>query len=435
MPPPQGRRSFRARRRHPQHGRCRPFSRPPEPPTRAPARMGELLRGSGPWTHRRGAPARPACPPSARRERSDSRLRRGHERLDPMRRGVQPRARILLPPIPPLGGAAHRGRMGLPVRRTAELRPRELDRARGCRARPTRPRRQRGRRRAGEGLAGPARERKDRSPVRLRRGLRSRQGPAGTGESAVPDPRPFAGGSLLPRRPEPRRPTRPHRAAASPRAQDEVLDPSTWPEPSTEYACEDAGYGTVRVRAFSKLHPKVRAHEGRGSRGPLPIAVGTLILVEVERLPRGERRREPRVLWLWWHGPEGEAPDLGLLWRSYVRHFDLEHTFRFLKQSMGWTTPRVRHPQQADRWTWLVLAAFTQLRLARACVADLRLPWERRYEPARLTPMRVHRAVSALLAHVGTPAEPPKPCGRSPGRPKGRLSGRAERYPALKKSA
>jgi hypothetical protein len=212
-------------------------------------------------------------------------------------------------------------------------------------------------------------------------------------------------------------------------------DPSTWPEPSTEDACEDAGYGTVRVRAFSKLHPKVRANEGRGSRGPLPIAVGTLILVEVERLPRGERRREPRVLWLWWHGPEGEAPDLGLLWRSYVRRFDLEHTFRFLKQSMGWTTPRVRHPQQADRWTWLVLAAFTQLRLARACVADLRLPWERRYEPARLTPMRVHRAVSALLAHVGTPAEPPKPCGRSPGRPKGRLSGRAERYPALKKSA
>jgi hypothetical protein len=60
-------------------------------------------------------------------------------------------------------------------------------------------------------------------------------------------------------------------------------DPNTWPEPSTEYICEDAGYGTVRVRAFSKLHPKVRAHQGRGSRGPLPIVVGTLILVEVER--------------------------------------------------------------------------------------------------------------------------------------------------------
>ena len=191
----------------------------------------------------------------------------------------------------------------------------------------------------------------------------------------------------------------------------------------------------ARVRAWANLHPKVRAHERRGSRGPLPIVVGTLVSVEVERLPRGERRREARVLWLWWHGPEGEAPNLGLLWRAYVRRFDLEHTFRFLKQALGWTTPRVRHPEQADRWTWLVVAAFTQLRLARACVADRRLPWERRYDTGRLTPIRVHRVVSALLAQLGTPAKPPKPCGRSPGRPKGRLSGRAKRYPALKKAA
>jgi hypothetical protein len=211
-------------------------------------------------------------------------------------------------------------------------------------------------------------------------------------------------------------------------------DPSTWPEPSTDYACEDAGYGAVRVRAWAKMHPKVCVHEGRGSRGPLPIVVGTLVLVEVGRLPRGERRREPKELWLWWDGP-GEEPDLNLLWRAYIRRFDLEHTFRFLKQSMGWTTPRVRHPEQADRWTWLVVAAFTQLRLARSGVVDLRLPWERRYDEGRLTPLRVRRVVSALLVEVGTPAKPPKPCGRSPGRPKGRLSGRAKRYPAVKKAA
>jgi hypothetical protein len=212
-------------------------------------------------------------------------------------------------------------------------------------------------------------------------------------------------------------------------------DPSTWPEPSSEHLCEDAGHGRVRVRAWAEMHPKVQNHQRKGSRGLLPIVVGTLILVEVERLPRGERRREPRVLWLWWHGPEGTKPDLDLIWRAYVRRFDLEHTFRFLKQSMGWTTPRVRHPEQADRWTWLVLAALTQLRLARTHVADLRLPWERRYDPGRLTPVRVHRVVSSLLMELGTPAKAPKPCGRSPGRPKGRLSGRAKRYPALKRSA
>ena len=132
-------------------------------------------------------------------------------------------------------------------------------------------------------------------------------------------------------------------------------DPSTWPEPSAEYRCEDAGYGSVLVRAWAELHPKVDNHPAKGTREPLPIVVGTLVLVEVERLPRGERRREPRVLWLWWHGPKGTAPDLELIWRSYARRFDLEHTFRFLKQSMGWTTPRCATPNRPTvgvGWSW-----------------------------------------------------------------------------------
>jgi hypothetical protein len=69
-------------------------------------------------------------------------------------------------------------------------------------------------------------------------------------------------------------------------------------------------------------------------------------LVEVAKLPRESRK--PKKLWLWWHG-EGE-PDLDLLWRAYVKRFYLEHTIRFHKQTLGWTTPRVRHPEQADRW-------------------------------------------------------------------------------------
>ncbi len=55
-----------------------------------------------------------------------------------------------------------------------------------------------------------------------------------------------------------------------------------------------------------------------------------------------------------------------VLWRAYVRHFDLEHTLRFSKQALGWTTPRPRHPEQADRWTWLIIVVYSQLRLARA---------------------------------------------------------------------
>lgn len=210
-----------------------------------------------------------------------------------------------------------------------------------------------------------------------------------------------------------------------------LTDPETWPEPAHEHRCRTEDYGSVRVRAWSGLHPKTRRIGERYGCEKAPVVRGTVVLVEVSRLPR--ETRKPKRLWLWWSGDE--RPDLDLLWRAYVRRFDLEHAIRFLKQTLGWTTPRVRHPEQADRWTWLVLAAYAQLRLARSCVADHRLPWERLQQHRRLTPCRTLRGFAALLAAVGTPAGAPKPCGRSPGRPKGRLSGRAKRYPALKKAA
>ena len=205
-------------------------------------------------------------------------------------------------------------------------------------------------------------------------------------------------------------------------------DPTTWPTPTAAYQCHDPQYGQVRVQAWADLHPQVQHHATRGSRQPRPIVRGTLVRVEVSRLPR--QTRQPQVLWLWWHGPG--TPDLAVVWRAYVRRFDLEHTFRFLKQTLGWTAPRVRSPEQADRWTWLVTLAYTQLRLARPVVADHRLPWERSLPVGKLTPCRVRRAFSYLLPALGTPARPPKPCGRSPGRPKGRRSGPAPRYPAIK---
>ena len=208
-------------------------------------------------------------------------------------------------------------------------------------------------------------------------------------------------------------------------------DPETWPEPTHEHRCTTEDYGEVCVRAWPGLHPKTRRIAERYGCEKAPIVRGTVILVEVGKLPR--ETRKPKELWLWFSG-EGE-PDLDLLWRAYVRRFDLEHTIRFLKQTLGWTAPRVRHPEQADRWTWLVIAAYAQLRLARSCAEDRRLPWERPQLERRLTPCRTLRGFATLLAAVGTPAREPKPCGRSPGRPKGRLSGRARRYPALKKAA
>jgi DDE superfamily endonuclease len=208
----------------------------------------------------------------------------------------------------------------------------------------------------------------------------------------------------------------------------DLKEPASWPEPTAEHRCRSDDYGAVRVRCWSGLHPKTRRIGERYGCQGAPVVEGTVALVEVSKLPR--QTRKPKKLWLWWSGV-GEV-DLDLIWRAYCRRFDLEHTIRFMKQTLGWTTPRVRHPEQADRWTWLVLAAYAQLRLARIWVTDRRLPWERAQRPRRLTPTRVLRGFATLLAVVGTPAEPPKPCGRSPGRAKGSRSGPAKRHPALK---
>jgi hypothetical protein len=211
-----------------------------------------------------------------------------------------------------------------------------------------------------------------------------------------------------------------------------LADPATWPVPTATLVTVDDQYGTVTVQAWAGLHPKQQRHPGHGTGGPRPIVRGTVVRVQVERVPA--RTRPPKVLWLWWAGPEGYELDLDLAWRAYIRRFDLEHTVRFAKQTLGWTTPRPRTPEQADRWTWLVLAAYIQLRLAREIACDQRLPWERPRPPSRLSPVRVRRGFPQLLCALGSPAATPKPSGRSPGRPKGSCRAPASRHPAIKKA-
>jgi len=81
----------------------------------------------------------------------------------------------------------------------------------------------------------------------------------------------------------------------------------------------------------------------------------------------------------------------------------LEHTFRLVKQTLGWTAPKVRGPAAADRWTWLIIACHAQLRLARPLAADLRLPWEKPAPPGRLTPARVRRGFRNIRATLPCP--------------------------------
>ncbi|MEU3096507.1 hypothetical protein ABZ690_17335 [Streptomyces sp. NPDC006967] len=165
------------------------------------------------------------------------------------------------------------------------------------------------------------------------------------------------------------------------------------------------------------MHPRLQA------RGPwldhyceLPLIHGTLIRLKVEHLP-GDRDPEP--VWLWSSHTGMTGQDVNLRWQAFLRRFDLEHTFRLFKQTLGWTVPKVRDPHTADLWTWLIIAAHTQLRLARPLAEDLRRPWERPAEPRRLTPARVRRGFRHLRVKTARPADVPRPSKPGPGRPPG----------------
>jgi hypothetical protein len=195
-------------------------------------------------------------------------------------------------------------------------------------------------------------------------------------------------------------------------------DSQTWPEAAHTTITQTTRYGTARAQSWDRLHPTLtRRGSWAGHDGDLPIIEGTVIRLQVDRLP-GDGT--PKPLWLWFSATAATAGEVDRLWQMFLRRFDLEHTFRFLKQTLGWTKPRIRTPDAADRWTWLIVAAHTQLRLTRPLAEDLRRPWEKTATtPARLTPARVRRGFRNIRPTTTLPASAPKPSRPGPGRPLG----------------
>jgi hypothetical protein len=205
-----------------------------------------------------------------------------------------------------------------------------------------------------------------------------------------------------------------------------LCDEQTWPAPAVTTATWTTRYGTATAMAWGRMHQRLASRSGwEDHDGDLPVIEGTLIRLAVDHLP-GRRDAEP--LWLWSSRAGTTAEEVDRTWQAFLRRFDLEHTFRFLKQVLGWTRPRLRDPAAADRWTWLIIACYAQLYLARPLAADIRLPWQRPCPPGRLTPARVRRGFRNIRQALPDLASAPKPGKPGPGRPPGSKN----RHPATR---
>ena len=192
-------------------------------------------------------------------------------------------------------------------------------------------------------------------------------------------------------------------------------DPATWPDPAAATVTDTTRYGTATAMAWPRLHQRLE-HRGswEGHPGELPVIEGTLIRLAVDHLP-GQRDAEP--VWLWSSRAGTTDEEVNRAWQAFLRRFDIEH-IPVLKQQLGWTRPKLRDPAAADRWTWLVIAAYAQLHLARDLAETSVFPGSSPARPAA-SPPPGSAAATGHPPDLPVPASAPKPSRPGPGRPKG----------------
>lgn len=194
-------------------------------------------------------------------------------------------------------------------------------------------------------------------------------------------------------------------------------DPTTHGEPDGTWKGTDAKGRPVEATSWKHMHIK----QARW----LEVTV-----LQVVRPHATNKERDPRVSWFVWIGDqEADVLQIAL---GYVLRFGQEHGYRFDKQALLWETPRLRTPEQFERWSPIVAIAHNHPVLARDLVEAEVRPWENKQR--KPTPQQVRRGIDKLLPRLGTPARSPHPRGKSKGRSKGAKVKKAERFAVIRKT-
>ena len=194
---------------------------------------------------------------------------------------------------------------------------------------------------------------------------------------------------------------------------------STQTNPDETWQGTDAKGHPIQLHWWKKMHAK----DARWL---------DLTIIQVIRPQAPDSERDPRISWFVYLGqdPQEGIAQVALL---YCLRFGQEHGYRFDKQALLWTEPRLRTPEQFDRWSHIVAIVHNLLVLARDLVEVELRPWENKQR--KHTPQQVRRGLAKFLSQLGTPARPPKPRGKPKGRLCGTQVGKAKRFPVVRKTA
>lgn len=151
----------------------------------------------------------------------------------------------------------------------------------------------------------------------------------------------------------------------------------------------------VKVRCWNGFHQNLKKqHSATKGRSDRPVVSGNVLYFQTEGKSTG--------LWLWYSGNATEMKPEEL-YVYYVKRFDIEHGFRFMKQTLGLTRFHTVSTKAADTWIALAFGAYVLVTGLKKYVKPKRLRWER--NKGNVTLKMVARGLSeqvlALLRKVG----------------------------------
>jgi hypothetical protein len=200
-----------------------------------------------------------------------------------------------------------------------------------------------------------------------------------------------------------------------------LQEPETWGEPDatwTQWEMTKQGHPyRVEVQAWHNLLMR-----GKNKPKRLPMHEHPFTLVRIVRYDKAGKPLFKQAMWLIVMGERRHELTLEQIYQAYGTRFNLEHFFRFGKQKLllvDFQTPDV---DREENWWQLVHIAYAQLWMARHVAEALPRPWERNLPAIKrrqCSPTLVQRDFGRIIRQLGTPAQPPKRRGNSPGRPKG----------------
>jgi len=173
----------------------------------------------------------------------------------------------------------------------------------------------------------------------------------------------------------------------------------------------------VEIRAW---HNQLMRGKQQPQRLPMHEHPFTLVCItrfDDQGVPVGQH-----PLWLLVIGERRHELSLSDIYHAYEQRFDLEHFFRFGKQKLLLADFQTPATDREEKWWQLVHLAYAQLWMARHVAHGLPRPWERSLptlRSRRISPTLVQRDFARIIRQLGTPAQPPKRRGYSPGRRQG----------------